>query len=149
MNTKSVNYQMILLLLMIGLGGCTSVPMGDVSRDAQLKKFIPPSEKSGIYIYRNETIGAAVTMSVDIDNLQYGKTASKTYLYKEVNPGKHIISSSAENVDSIEINTEKGTLSYIWQEVKMGFFSARTKLSKVSESEGKAGVLESSLAQSR
>lgn len=138
-----------LLLVVGGLFGCSSVPMGDSQRDAELKKFVNPAEKAGIYIYRNENFGAANTMHIDVDNVPVGQTAAKTYLYKEVNPGKHKVTSTAENTDTIEIEVKQGTLSFIWQEVKMGLFAARTKLYQVTDVVGKAGVLESNLAQSR
>ena len=36
---------------------------------------------------------------------------------------------------------------YVWQEVKMGLLMARSKLSQVSEEEGKQGVMESKLVK--
>jgi hypothetical protein len=133
-------------LLIIGLVGCASVPMGDPKQDAALKGFSTKPDVAGIYIYRNESMGAAVTMDVSIDGKMLGKTAANTYLYKEVKPGKHTITSDAENLDSIELNTVAGKLYYIWQEVKMGFLYARNKLHVVNDEEGKSGVLDTKLA---
>lgn len=129
------------------LSGCASVPMGDAKKDAALKTFAVPADKAGVYIYRNESMGGAVKMDVALDGKPIGQTAAKTYLYKELAPGKHTISSTAENTDSVEVDAKPGTLSYIWQEVKMGVLYARTKLHLVSESEGKSGVLETKLAE--
>lgn len=141
------------IILIIGLSvsiiGCASVPMGDPSHDMALKKFQAPQSQAGIYIYRNESFGAAVTMDVEIDGKQIGSTAANTYLYKIVKPGKHTITSKAENDDTIEVNVKAGTLSYIWQEVKMGFLFARTKLNLVNDTTGKKGVLETSLAKTK
>lgn len=131
------------------LVGCASVPMGDAKQDAALKTFSVPADQAGVYIYRNETMGAAVTMDVELDGKPIGQTAANTYLYKEVAPGKHIISSKAENTDTVEIDAKPGTLSYIWQEVKMGLMYARTKLHLVGEAEGKKGVLETKLAETK
>jgi hypothetical protein len=133
------------------LGGCASVPMGNVKQDMVLKNFNAPNDKNkaGVYVYRNEFIGAAIKMHVRMDGKVLGTTAANTYLYKEVEPGEHIISSEAENTDTLTIDAKKGTLSYIWQEVKMGFLFARSKLHLVSEKEGRKGVLESDLAETR
>lgn len=60
--------------------------------------------------------------------------------------GKHTVTSKSENSDTIEVDAVAGKLYYIWQEVKMGLLYARTKLSLVSEEEGKKGVQESQLA---
>lgn len=129
--------------------GCASVPMGDPSQDVALKTFEAPQNNAGVYIYRNESIGGVVKMEVEIDNVPIGETAAKTYLYKVVAPGKHTVTSKAENTDSVEIDVKSGTLTYIWQEVKMGLLYARTKLHLVDESEGKKGVLETDLAKTR
>ena len=53
-------------LIAIALCGCASVPMGDAKQDAGLKTFQVAPDKAGIYVYRNETIGAAVKMDVII-----------------------------------------------------------------------------------
>jgi hypothetical protein len=131
------------------LAGCASVPMGDAKQDAALKTFTVPADKAGLYIYRNESMGAAIKMDVEVDGKAIGQTAANTYLYKEVAPGKHLITSKAENTDSIEIEAKPGTLNYVWQEVKMGLMYARTKLNLVDEAEGKKGVLETKLAETK
>lgn len=132
------------------LVGCASVPIGDEKQDAALKTFAAPAgNKAGVYIYRNEAMGAAVKMDVELDGVPIGQTAAKTYLYKEVTPGKHTIASKAENTDTLEIDAKPGTLSYIWQEVKMGLLYARTKLHLMDAAEGRKGVLETKLAETK
>jgi hypothetical protein len=133
-------------VILSSLIGCASVPKGDAKQDIALKTFTAPTDKAGLYIYRNESMGAAVTMDVDLDGKEIGKTAANTYLYKEVEAGKHTIHSKAENIDAIEIDAKPGTLIYVWQEVKMGLLYARTKLHLVNDVEGKKGVLETKLA---
>lgn len=136
------------LLIALAISGCASVPMGDPKQDAALKAFNVAKDKAGIYVYRNESMGAAVKMDVSIDGKAIGQTAAKTYFYKEVTPGKHTISSTAENTDTLEVDAKPGTLTFIWQEVKMGLLYARNKLHLVSEEEGKKGVQETTLAAS-
>jgi hypothetical protein len=136
----------VVLLVAIGLAGCASVPMGDAGRDAQLKSFTPKPGVAGLYIYRNESIGAAIRMDVEVDGKPLGQSAAKTYFYKEVAPGRHTITSKSENTDSIEVDTVAGKLYYIWQEVKLGLLYARTKLTQVGEEEGRKAVLECKLA---
>lgn len=116
---------------------------------AERKTFTIAPDKSGIYVFRSESIAPLVKMDVAIDGQTIGRTAAKTYLFKEVSPGKHIVSSSAENTDTLEVEAKPGTLTYVWQEVKMGVLFARTKLHPVSEEEGRKGVRESSLVVSK
>ncbi|WP_286911957.1 MULTISPECIES: hypothetical protein [unclassified Pseudomonas] len=42
------------------LEDCTSVPMAHPQEDAQMNRFETNADKSRIYIYRNETMGAAI-----------------------------------------------------------------------------------------
>jgi hypothetical protein len=133
-------------LFVLNLVGCASVPMGDSKQDAALKTFAQKKDVAGLYIYRNESIGAAVRMDVEVDGKPLGQTAAKTYVYTEITPGKHSVVSKSENDDTLEIDTVAGKLYFIWQEVKMGFLFARTQLHLVNEDEGKKGVLETQLA---
>jgi len=137
------------VILAAWLAGCASVPMGDAKQDLALKSFTISPEMAGVYIYRNESFGGGVKMDVEVDGKPIGQTAANTYLYKELTPGNHTVTSRAENTDSVEINAAPGTLSYIWQEVKMGVLYARTKLHLVTQAEGRKGVLETKLAETR
>ena len=69
-----------------------------------------------------------------------GQTVAKTSLFKEVTPGKHTITSEAENTATLA-----GKPTFVWQEVKTGVLSARSKLNLVDAEQGKAGVKESDL----
>jgi hypothetical protein len=136
------------LLFAAAMTGCATVPMGDTKEDARLKSFSARPQTAGIYVYRNETMGAAIRMDVDVDGFALGQTAANTYLYTDVAPGRHVVTSKAENTDNVEINAVAGKLYYIWQEVKMGFGSARNKLHLVDEAEGRKGVASTRLASS-
>lgn len=134
------------IIFALSLAGCAVVPMGDAKQDAALKEFRVAPDRAGIYVYRNETIGAGVRMDVQIDGANVGQTAANTYLYQEVAPGRHTVASTAENTDTVEVDVKPGTLAYIWQEVKMGVLYARNKLHIVGEAEGRKGVAETKLA---
>lgn len=131
------------------LAGCASVPMGDAKQDAAAKTFSVPADKAAIYIYRNESMGAAVKMDVEIDGQPIGQTAAKTYLFKEVSPGKRVVTSKAENTERLEIDAKPGKAYFIWQEVKMGLLYARNKLQLVDDATGKKGVAETTLAATK
>ena len=141
--------KLIGLILLFALMGCASVPMGDTKWDAYLKNFSSVPDKAGLYVYRNELFGGAVKMDVELDGKPMGITVAKTYLYKELMPGKHTVASKAENSDSIELDAQPGKLYYIWQEAKMGILYARTKLHLVDEVMVQKGVNETKLAESK
>lgn len=139
----------VLAAVAAGMAGCASVPMGDAQADAAAKRFASQPRQAAIYVYRNESIGGGVKMDVEVDGKPLGQTAAKTYLYARVSPGRHVITSKAENTDSLEIDARPGALIYIWQEVKMGILYARSKLHVVDAAKGRKGVQETSLAASR
>lgn len=130
------------------LSGCAAVPMATPEADQTAKQFTVDPGKANIYLYRNETFGAAIAMPVSLDGRVAGKTASKTYFYWSVEPGEHEIASLTENTAKINLAAEAGQNYYIWQEVKMGMWSARSQLHKVSEEEGQKAVRECKLIKS-
>ena len=128
--------------------GCASVPMGAPEQEKVLKTFAAKPGKAGIYIYRNETLGAAVTMDVFLNDQLLGQTAAKTFLYVEVDPGTYKVLGKSENDSIMMVIAEPGHNYFIWQEVKMGLLYARNEMKLVDEKTGQEGVLECSLAAS-
>ncbi len=138
--------QIFIALCMLVMGGCATVQMGDAQMDAKLKNFVPPKDRAALYLYRNETFGAAIKMTVVLDGKILGDTASMTYLYTELEPGKHRLVSKTENDSTLDFEAIVGKIYYVWQEVKMGLWQARSHLQMMDEKTGQAGVIESQLA---
>lgn len=136
-------------LLCLSLVGCASVPMANTNDDGAAKKFSPSPDMSGIYIYRNEYFGAAIKMPVLLNGRELGKTVAYSYLYKEVPPGKHIITADGENTDILKVETRPGQNVFIHQQIKMGFAVGRSGMTFVDSAEGQAGVRECKLIESQ
>jgi hypothetical protein len=135
------------LILGAMLGGCASVPMAPPSADAAAKTFAVDAHKANLYIYRNETFGAAMKLPVLVDHVDAGDTASKTYIFKQVEPGSHVITSKSENDSTLNIEARAGETYFVWLEVKMGLWAAGSQLHLVDEATGRAGVNECKLIQ--
>lgn len=129
------------------LTGCASVPMGSDAEDLAAKSFLPRQGKANIYVYRHETMGAAVKMPVSLNGRIAGLTASKTYFLFEVDPGSHRVASHTENTSELTVNASAGRNYYVWQEVKMGLMQARSNLQLMDDTAGRAGVMECKRAQ--
>jgi hypothetical protein len=142
---KIIKY--LCLFTLVTLVGCASVPMANIEQDSQAKDFIPVANMSTIYVYRNENFGAAIKMPLLIDDKFIGDTAANTYLRKVIEPGRHTLVSKTENDAELQIDAEPGRIYYVWQEVKMGMFTAGSKLHLVDEAVGKKGVLECKLIE--
>lgn len=130
------------------LGGCASLPSADPALDKQAKTFSVPVGQSAIYLYRNEIFGAAVALPVSLDGQAMGKTGAKTYFRWEVNPGNHEIVSGGESGARLSVATEPNKIYFVWQEVKLGAFSAGTALHQVDEQTGRDAVRQCSLLAS-
>ena len=144
--TRLIRFFTTMTVLSAGLiTGCASVKMASPNEDAKAKTFATTPSLANLYVYRNESMGAAIRMAVELDGKEIGKTAANTYLIASVSPGKHSLVSKAENDSSLDINAEAGQNYYVWQEVKMGLLSARSKLQLVDAAQGQAGVRETKL----
>lgn len=117
------------------------------AQDAAAKTISVKPDKANIYVYRNETMGAAVKMPVALNGKLIGDTASKTYIKLEVPSGEHTLVSKTENDAVLPVKTVAGKNYFVWQEVKMGMFAARSALHLVDEATGQAGVQECKLIQ--
>jgi hypothetical protein len=133
---------MVCALATGALAGCAAVPMASLEADAAAKKFQAPPGMANIYLYRNETFGAAIAMTVSLNGKVMGRTGPQTYFLWEVPPGRHEIQSHTENTSRITIDAQAGRNYYVWQEVKMGMWQPGSLLQEMSEAEGRKGVLE-------
>lgn len=140
--------QLIAVLLLAGcMAGCGSIPLGSFEDDMRVKRLIVKPDKAQIFVYRNESLGFAAPMTVALNGVPSGRTVGQTYVMWEVEPGAHEITSHAEDVSAISINAEGGKTYFIWQEVKVGFWKARSQLHAVDETTGRKSVAQCRLGQ--
>ena len=136
----------VMLVISSILLGCASVPegvaLGDPEQDATLKAFAVAPDQAGLFIYRNQRDFPEVWTNVRLDGTMLGNTSAMTYLYTPVAPGNHVITSSTENTDTLELNIKAGTLAYVWQEVEIGADAPQVKFQRMREQDGRIGVLE-------
>jgi hypothetical protein len=125
---------------------CASVPRATPEADASAKEFRTTPGKANLYVFRDESFGGAVRMTVLLDGKLLGDTAANTFLLAAVDPGKHALVSKTENDANLEFVAEAGKNVYVWQEVKMGVWSARSQLSVMDEASAKPRVGRCSLA---
>ena len=148
--TKSLRFSFVILFAIL-MTACASVPMESPEKDRAAKNARPAPGKALIYVYRNEFFGAAMKMAVKLDGKIAGQTAKETYFMWQVSPGRHVISSEMEGDEDykLALNCKAGKSYYVWQEIKMGMFSANSKLHLVSPKQGRKGVQECKLIKSQ
>ena len=140
MKYKSVFVVAVLAVTSL-MGGCASVPMAGANEDAKAKSFVAPTDgRANLYVYRNESFGAAIKMPLLLDNMAIGDTAAHTYAFQQLTPGQHMLVSKTEKDVSLAIDAEAGKNYYVWQEVKMGMWAARSALHLVDDKTGEEAV---------
>lgn len=126
--------------------GCATVSKAPPQADAEAKAFKPNPAVAQVYVYRNETLGAALSMPVTVNGKLAGSTGPNSYFKFDLPAGKHTITSQGD-ASKLDLTVEAGKIYYVWQEVKMGFVSGNSKLQVVADDVGKKGVLESTRIQ--
>lgn len=127
------------------LVGCAAPMKAPPEKDSAAKSFAPAKSKSSLYIFRNENYGGAVGMPISINGTDIGETAAKTFFRLDLEPGYYLVTSTSENKSELALTLTEGRNHFVWQEVRMGIWKARTALSQVDEKTGRDGVLESVL----
>jgi hypothetical protein len=141
--------KLVFVILSIAIiSGCASIKKAPIAMDTEAKQFKTNAAVAQVYVYRNESLGAALSMPVAVDGKLAGNTGANSFFKFDLSPGVHKISSQGDESE-ITINTEAGKLYFIWQEVKMGMFSGGSKLQIVDEKEGMKGVSECTLIESK
>jgi hypothetical protein len=136
------------LLLAVALAGCAAhVPMASPEQDAAAKRFAAPADRANLYVYRHETFGFAVTLPLTLDGMQLGETAAQTYFVVPLAPGEHTLLSKGESTVELVLDVAAGRNYFVWQEVKMGFASARSALHQVDDATGRGAVGQCQLAK--
>ncbi|WP_066185052.1 MULTISPECIES: DUF2846 domain-containing protein [unclassified Guyparkeria] len=144
---KRIHGLFITAAALLLLSGCASVPMAPMDKDAEAKSFAPPAGQGALYIFRDEVFGAAIPMTVSINGHVIGQTASKTYFWLALDPGSYRVESHTENVSTLPVTVTAGSNTYVWQEVKMGMWMARSLLQEVDAERGRQGVTDSKLVE--
>jgi len=130
------------------ISGCASVPMAANNQDIVMKAFKQPrADKSGLYIFRDTFRGQGMKKTIYIDGVAYAETANKVYIYVQLSPGKHTISTETDfRNHSISFEAEGGVNYFAEQFIVMTLTQGIAGVKMVGETAGKAGVLNSELA---
>jgi hypothetical protein len=92
---------MSLVFIWLTLAGCSSVPLGDPVRSAELKRFEIKQGVGQVYICRGDGHRNGSRLSVDLDGKPVTRLVGSTFFYVEVPPGKHEVAARSHEHDSI------------------------------------------------
>jgi hypothetical protein len=135
-----------LLMAVLFAAGCVQLP--PTPQDIQAKKFETVPDKAVIYLVRNDPDNSVLHGTVWLGDKITITTFPGTYFRWEVPPGVHRIEGYGFDTSSITLTTEAGKLYFVQQNI----YGARSVhggfLQRVSERDGKAMVLRSTLIAS-
>jgi len=124
--------------------------MESPTKNAQAKSFTsPPSDKAGLYIYRDGLFGAALKKDIWVNKECIGESAPSVFFYKEL-PGDRDYSVSTESEfspNALMVHMEAGKNYFIRQFIKLGLFVGGAGLETVSRDTGKQAIAKLDLAQ--
>lgn len=130
--------------------GCASVPMESKDTSSKAKTFaVPPEGKSGIYIYRNSSVGGALKKDVVVDGKCVGETAPDVFFYEVVDGNaEHKLSTESEfSANDLVLKTEGGKNYFVRQYIKLGVFVGGAGLEVVPEQQGKKDISKLAMAK--
>ena len=143
MKTTVIIRHLLTISVLALLASCASVPMAPPEQDAASKTFTaPPSNRAGVYVFRNSSFGSALKKTVFIDGIAIGETARYVFLHREIEPGKHTLSTESEFSNNDLVFEASGGNNYFFRQyIKFGVIVGGAKLETVNEEKGKKGVL--------
>lgn len=135
---------MVTAFSILFLSACATIPYSSIEQDQDAKLFNqPPSGKSSLYIFRDETFSGYLAFKVKIDNQTLGESKGETYFYQIIDPGLHRVTGISLSPSVLTFEAIAGESYYIWQDVQVGLLVAGNELKMVSPERGKRGVLKS------
>lgn len=130
------------------VSACSSgVAVRSKTEDAAAKTFSVQPGKASIYVFRSEALHQS-PISVSLDQQVWGRTGPCTYLVWAVDPGRHVVTSQAENVTQLVLSTEPNKTYYVRQDVQGGLFQPRIKLTTADEADARKDIGTCSLVDS-
>jgi hypothetical protein len=137
----------ILSLIMALFPGCTSlirpdavVPLAVNTEDARAKNFLPISDKSVVYIFRDGSSAYYNKIVTYVDDRYVADIVRSSYARIILEPGLHHVVSKAERECSLEIEVKPGQIYFVVQKDKFGVMSPRCSMRIIPVEEGRKSV---------
>jgi hypothetical protein len=103
-----------LAALLFALGACASTPQATRARDAEAKQFMTQPGFAGIYVYRTDFLVEEIDDStLYVDDRMLGTTLAGSFFRIDVQPGPHIVSSSAAGSTQLKLDTRADELYFV------------------------------------
>jgi len=117
--------------LALALSGCATVQYGDKDTEANLRKMIPVSDKTSLYVCREAAVlmGAGNRTTAIVDNRPIGTLKPNNFAHVVVDPGSHNIyikRNPGGDSGVLTITSKAGEVAIIWVGMTGGGFGVLT-----------------------
>ncbi len=110
-----------LVVLLLALGGCASTPQATPRSDAEAKQFMTHPGFAGIYVFRPDFKADMMEDTVlYVDDRLIGQTLPGTFFRVDVQPGAHVVRSSASGASQIMVDARADELYFVELNVSGG-----------------------------
>lgn len=99
----------VLGLPLLLLAGCASINKAPAEQDRAAKAFAANPATAQLYIYRDQTFGAAVSMPVTVNGKSIGSTGPKSFFKLDLDEGTHTITSQGDK-STLDVETNSGNI---------------------------------------
>ena len=126
-----------------------TVSLAPQTENQQAKTFEVSEQQANLYVYRRpELKGFGVLLPIYLDGQFVGGVAPGTFLFLQVNPGKHTVASiTPSNQAAITLKAESQTNYFIQAQSAWALVTtARAELNQVPETEARDAIQDLSLA---
>ena len=147
MDFGSIRLAVSALSSAILLTACAPVVLmnATIEQDKLAKTFLPPEDKSLIYVFLDEP-NVKISKHVVVDGRVAGLVRPSFYVVSKVPPGRHQVGVGHAEADSISLDTEQGKTYFINARTSCEGGHSHAQLQLVDESIGKERVSVSNLA---
>lgn len=126
----------LLSLVIFILSSCSTSKLLPDSTSNNAKNLPGIEDKAIVYIYRTSAFGAAVGLSVDINDTRLATFYAKRFYLCVLDPGEYVFTGHGENKHEITLVLEKGEKYYLKVIPRMGLLIARCELQLVTQNVG-------------
>jgi len=129
-------------LSLLLLASCTQIPLASEEQRNAASGFRPRHGTAGVYVFCKARVGGSLGANfVYLDSRLLGLCASGTFLYREVGPGRHILSTDLTQFRDTVIDVEPDRVYFIRLTAHGAVsFGSSKPLRLVSQEEGRQEV---------
>ena len=104
-----------LLLWVILLTGCASVPQASRERDAEAKRYLTHPHAATLYVYRNDFSAGATSEDavLYVDGRIIGATLPGTYFKIDVRPGDRVLHGQGYDQGMLKVSARTGEITFV------------------------------------